>query len=309
MSRTTRYSGALGKSLGGTYKAVKPLSGFQHRLQSHHLHSTHYHYWSITSSLRIIPRGIDDDVETPLYPPQTTKDLETIQQRRDFSRTMTSSIDMKTNKNVIKATFQPQLLEGKGVLDAFDRDAPWARTFHLNERNLIWHDGFKQRLYSKIAAEELSISEQDLEMYLERLAILMPDASDKMRNMNLDTLSHLIESIDALPYKLMMLKRVFPGANASLLAIRTPELVLSDRIHEEDLQAIADELNQMFPRLQVDKLVEENPSMLDILGLKNALKEAKQIMPHLDIQHAMGNDPQLILGFQRGNAMISGGFD
>ena len=216
------------------------------------------------------------DDENPLYPPQTAEDLEKLQQRQDFSRTMTSSVDMKTKERVIKATFQPQLLEGKSVLDAFDRDAPWARTFHLNERNLVWHDGLKNRLYSKIAAEELSISEEELEVYLDRLGILMPDASDKMRNMNLDTLSLLIRTIDQLPYKLMMLKKVFPGANASLLAIRTPALVLSDAMQEEDLQAIADELNTMFPRLQVDKLVEENPSMLDIQGLKNALQEAKQ---------------------------------
>lgn len=245
----------------------------------------------------------------PLYPPQTAKDLEEFQKRQDFSRTITSSRDMNTNESVIKATFQPQLLEGKSILDAFDRDAPWARTFHLNERNLVWHDGLKQRLFNKIAAEELSITEKELEMYLERLEILMPDAAEKMKNMNLDTLSLLIHNIDQLPYRLMMLKRVFPGANASLLAIRTPALVLAKGLEEDDLQSIADELNMMFPRLQIDKLVEENPSMLDINGLKNALKEAKEIMPTLDIQHAMGNDPQIILGFQRGNDMIPGGFD
>lgn len=247
--------------------------------------------------------------EKPLYPPQTPEDLETFQQRQDFSRTMTSSVDMKTKENVIKATFQPQLLEGKQVLDAFDRDAPWARTFHLNERNLVWHDGLKQRLYTKIAAEELCIREDELEQYLDMLGVLLPGASDKLRNMNIDTLSLLIRAIDRLPYRLMMLKRVFPEANASLVAIRTPELVLSEEMREEDLQAIADELHEMFPRLQVDKLVEENPSMLDIQGLKNALKEAKQIMPHIDIQHAMGSDPQLIFGLQRGSDMISGGFD
>ena len=66
-----------------------------------------------------------------------------------------------------KATFQPQLLDGKTVLVDFD-NAPWARTFHLNERNLVWHDDMKRRLYSKVASEEMSMSEEELEKYLEK---------------------------------------------------------------------------------------------------------------------------------------------
>lgn len=229
-----------------------------------------------------------------------------IKREEDLSRTITSSIDTKTGEFVTKATFQPQLLDGKTVLVDFD-NAPWARTFHLNERNLVWHDDMKRRLYNKVASEEMSMSEEELEKYLEKLEILLPDAKDKMRSMSVDTLSRLIGIIDELPYKLMMLKRVFPEANATLLAIRTPELVLG--VEEEMLCGIAEELRAMFPRLEVDRLVEENPSMLDIEGLKNAMDEAKRIMPNLDIQHAMGSDPQLILGFQRGSFMISGGYD
>lgn len=229
-----------------------------------------------------------------------------IKREEDLSRTITSSIDTKTGEFVTKATFQPQLLDGKTVLDDFD-NAPWVRTFHLNERNLVWHDDMKRRLYNKVASEELSMGEEELEEYLQRLEILMPDARDKMRSMSIDTLSRLIGTIDELPYKLMMLKRVFPNANATLLAIRTPELVLG--VEEETLCGIAEELRAMFPRLEVDKLIEENPSMLDIEGLKNAMEEAKRIMPSLDIEHAMGSDPQLILGFQRGSFMISGGYD
>jgi len=244
-----------------------------------------------------------------LYPPQTKEDVEYFQNSKDYSRTMTSSIHMDTKKPVIKATFQPQLLQNTSVLEGFDKKAPWARTFHLNERNLVWHEDFKKRLYNKIAAEELGLSESDLESYLERLYVLMPDAADKMANMSLSTLSEFIKCIDILPYKLMILKRVFPGANASLLAIRTPDLVLHDTYSEERIEMIATELQRMFPRLNIDALVEENPSMLDIEGLKHAMEEAKIIMPTIDIEHAMGSDPQLILGFQRGSNMISGGFD
>lgn len=244
-----------------------------------------------------------------LYPPQTKEDVEYFQSSKDYSRTMTSSIHMNTREPVVKATFQPQLLKGTLVLERFDKKAPWARTFHLNERNLVWHDDFKKRLYNKIAADELGLSESDLERYLERLYVLMPDAADKMANMSLSTLYEFIKCIDILPYKLMVLKRVFPGANASLLAIRSPHLVLNDEYSDERIEMIAAELQRMFPRLNIDALVEENPSMLDIEGLKSAMEEAKIIMPTIDIQHAMGSDPQLILGFQRGSNMISGGFD
>jgi hypothetical protein len=56
--------------------------------------------------------------------------------------------------------------------------------------------------------------------------------------------------------------------------------------------------------LPADRLVQENPAMLDVAGLKAAMAEAQRIMPHLDCERAMATDPQLIFGFQTGSQLI-----
>ncbi len=191
------------------------------------------------------------------------------------------------------------------------RDAPWSRTFHLNERNLVWTDDFKERLLKKVAAEELDVSQAELESRLLVLQTLMPDAAGKLANLNVSTLVLLVKNIEEIPMRLLVVKSVFPEANASLLAIRS-SWMLSRKCSldelEERLQRTAGDLRDLFPRLNVDKVVEENPEVLDVEALKEALDEAKS-MGVQDVESLMGRDPQSILGFQRGGRMISGGFD
>lgn len=204
-----------------------------------------------------------------------------------------------------KATFEQAFKAGfsqsGGVKDYFDK-APWDFGYQMSEKNLVWHDDLKERLYSRIVSEEMDLTEDELEGYLHRLRALLPDASEKLTHMPVKTLSRLIQSIDTIPERLMRLKMIFPKANASLLAIRNPELVLG--FDSDHLETIANELNDMFPSLEVDKIVEENPSMLDIEELRVAMAEAQRIMPQLDVQKAMGSDPQMILSFQRGTQLI-----
>eukprot|EP00204_Picochlorum_oklahomense_P004472 CAMPEP_0118804594 /NCGR_PEP_ID=MMETSP1161-20130426/23414_1 /TAXON_ID=249345 /ORGANISM="Picochlorum oklahomensis, Strain CCMP2329" /LENGTH=288 /DNA_ID=CAMNT_0006733371 /DNA_START=1 /DNA_END=867 /DNA_ORIENTATION=+ len=202
-----------------------------------------------------------------------------------------------------KATFEQAFKSGihGGVQDYIDK-APWDFGYQMSEKNLVWHDDLKERLYSRVVSEEMDLTEEELEGYLHRLRALLPDASEKLIHMPVKILGRLIQSIDTIPERLMRLKMIFPKANASLLAIRNPELVLG--FDPDHLETIANELNDMFPNLEVDKIVEENPSMLDIEELKVAMAEAQRIMPQMDVQKAMGSDPQLILSFQRGTQLI-----
>ena len=244
------------------------------------------------------------------FPPGSPEQLDALQQNQDFSRTSTSSISTLDNRsNVIKATFQPQLLSEE--MQRSYREAPWSRTFHLNERNLVWSDEFKERLLTRIAAEELNLSQTEMESRLLVLQTLMPDAVGKLANMHVSTLVLLVENIDEIPIRLLVVKSVFPEANASLLAIRS-SWMLSRKYSMEELEQrlrrTADDLRELFPRLHVDKVVEENPEVLDVGALKEAIEEAKK-MGVTDVESLMGRDPQAILGFQRGGRMISGGFD
>lgn len=180
--------------------------------------------------------------------------------------------------------------------------APWEFGYQMSEKNLAWNDGLKSRLLARVAADKLHITDEDMELRLQQLRALLPDITNKLSGMRPAIIVGLLQDINELPSRLMGLKAVFPGANVSKMAVREPALVLGFDI--QHLEEVAKNLQEMLPGLDVDRLVEENPSMLDIEELRAAMAEAKRIMPSLDIVKAMGTDPGVILSFQRGSQLI-----
>ena len=180
--------------------------------------------------------------------------------------------------------------------------APWEFGYQMSEKNLAWNDGLKSRLLARVAADKLHITDEDMELRLQQLRALLPDITNKLSGMRPAIIVGLLQDINELPSRLMGLKAVFPGANVSKMAVREPALVLGFDI--QHLEEVAKNLQEMLPGLDVDRLVEENPSMLDIEERRAAMAEAKRIMPSLDIVKAMGTDPGVILSFQRGSQLI-----
>lgn len=180
--------------------------------------------------------------------------------------------------------------------------APWEFGYQMSEKNLVWNEGLKSRLLSRVAADKLHISNEEMEFRLQQLQALLPDIIDKLSGMRPAIIVGLLRDIDVLPSRLMGLKAIFPRANVSKMAVREPALVLGFDL--EHLEGVAKSLEEMLPGLDVDRLVEDNPSMLDIEELQAAMAEAKRIMPSLDIVKAMGSDPGVILSFQRGSQLI-----
>lgn len=205
-----------------------------------------------------------------------------------------------------KATFE-QAFKNKQINDdtvgsgATHILAPWELGYQMSEKNLAWNDDLKSRLLARVASERLGLTDEQLEHRLQLLNSLLPEIRNKL-GMPANTLVQLLSDIDHLPERLMNLKATFPGANISKLAIRAPDLVLG--FDTEHLQKIATILRELLPNVDVDKLVEENPSVLDVEEFQAAMQEAKRIMPKLDLQMAMQVDPQLILSFQRGSQLI-----
>ena len=128
-------------------------------------------------------------------------------------------------------------------------------------------------------------------MKIEALCVLLPEIVTKLPGMHINTVIRLLGCIDSLPQQLMDLKDTFPSANVSKLVMRAPELVLG--MDSELLRIIASQLEEMLPTLDVGRLVEENPLMLDVEEFRLAMAETQRIMPSLDIQKAMGSDPQV----------------
>lgn len=181
--------------------------------------------------------------------------------------------------------------------------APWALSYQMSERySLLWNDDLKARMLKRVAANELGIPDDELEGRLQQVQVLLPEIRQKLGSMRPQLVARLAAEVENLPGRLLQLKLMFPRANAGLLAMRQPELVLG--LDLALVEAAAAELRGMFPKLDIDRLVEENPSMLDVEGLLAAMEEAARIMPQLNVQEAMATDPQLIFSFQRGSALI-----
>lgn len=201
-----------------------------------------------------------------------------------------------------KATFEQAFKSGIPTKSADTPPAPWEFGYQMSEKNLVWNDDLKSRLLSRVAAEKLNLTEDELGSRLEQLQALLPDIKSKLPSMSPSTVIGLVQHVGALPQNLMALKAIFPGANASRLAVRNPQLVLG--FDSDHLDALAAQLREMLPSVDVDKLLEENPSILDVEELRVAMAEAARIMPKLDVMSAMRTDPQLILSFQRGSQLI-----
>lgn len=103
----------------------------------------------------------------------------------------------------------------------------------------------------RVAAGELGVADEELEARLERVLLLLPDLRSKLASMRVQVLARLAADVEVLPPRLLRLKHIFPGCNASLLAMRQPELVLG--LDLDRIEAAAQELRAMLPTLDVGK--------------------------------------------------------
>ena len=56
--------------------------------------------------------------------------------------------------------------------------------------------------------------------------------------------------------------------------------------------------------MSMSRLVEEHPSPLDIATFQEAVREAKRIMPDLDVANVLNTNPSMIFSFQKGSNLI-----
>lgn len=160
--------------------------------------------------------------------------------------------------------------------------APWALGYQMAEKYSLWDDELKVRLLKvgcslplcvpcnpclvatkptaanlhppslqRVAADELDVPDAELEARLERVLLLLPDLRSKLASMRVQVLARLAADVELLPARLLRLKGIFPGCNASLLAMRQPELVLGFDLGR--VEGAAQELRAMLPNLDVGK--------------------------------------------------------
>jgi hypothetical protein len=180
--------------------------------------------------------------------------------------------------------------------------APWSVGWQVNERNIMWSDDLKTRLVKRVASQELHITEEELEQRLQQVFNLLPDLADRLVKADPKRVAALASSTDLIAARLLRLREIFPKANASALVGNRLSLLLDDDL--EEVAAAAVRLKELLPNITVDKFVEYYPQVLDLDDFELALKDAKRLMPKMDVAHTLRTNPEMVLSFQKGKNLI-----
>lgn len=180
--------------------------------------------------------------------------------------------------------------------------APWNVGWQMNERNLVWSSDLKLRLIKVTAAEQLGVTEGELELRLEELANLLPDFADRLSSAPAKLVARLLASLNEVASRILRFRTLFPEANVSRMMNIRLSLILDDDM--DDIVNAAARLHELLPELNIDRLVETYPQILDIETFEVGLEDAKRLLPGKDIQQLMKTDPQLIISCMKGKYMI-----
>eukprot|EP00892_Ulva_mutabilis_P006787 jgi/Ulvmu1/4480/UM002_0205.1 len=179
--------------------------------------------------------------------------------------------------------------------------APWSMGWQTNERNIMWNDDLKIRLIKKIVAQKTELSNAELERRLQTLVILLPDICARLPSMKPAILSRLLIERQAVAERLLALKQIFPGADCSKMLAKELGL-LSETI--DSLEQRAADLREFLPAADIDKLVQDNPSILSVDTFMAAVQDARRLMPGIHIESLMMSQPDFVLSLQKGTDMI-----
>ena len=134
--------------------------------------------------------------------------------------------------------------------------------------------------------------------------MLLPPLQHKLSVIKPALLARLCADPPSVAAALLHLKTVFPEANAATMALRYPALVVGD-VRMDDVERSAATLRALLPNTRVDALVEEHPdTMLDVEGLEDAMHRAQEVLPDVDVERMLANDPSAVFSFQRGRRLI-----
>ncbi|DBB06310.1 TPA: hypothetical protein ACH3X1_011882 [Trebouxia sp. C0004] len=206
-------------------------------------------------------------------------------------------------KSTIEEGFSPDTKGSLNTAASGGRQPPWEISWQTNESSMEWNDDIKQRLLTRVTAEKLNITEEAMSQKLRELQRLLPNLLQKMAGMGPDLLAQLSADPPQLAEKLLQLKIIFPEADTSRMVSNQISLVLKADLQK--VAAAAEELRSILPNVNVDRLVQDNPVVLDVAAFQKTMQHARQIMgPDLDIIDSLKRRPEMIFQFQQGKDII-----
>ncbi|GAB4816514.1 hypothetical protein N2152v2_003560 [Parachlorella kessleri] len=102
---------------------------------------------------------------------------------------------------------------------------------------------------------------------------------------------------------LLEMKRLFPAADAARIGAQEPFIVLYGS--PSTLRRAAAQLLELLPRVDLDRAVESEPSLLNIRALKQAVTNLQRYQPHIktseDVQKTLEYNPRWFMRYQWGD--------
>eukprot|EP00775_Hariotina_reticulata_P008155 gene8155-8348_t len=193
--------------------------------------------------------------------------------------------------------------------------------------------GSRQRLVILAAAQQLSISPEDMEMRLQELVTLLPDLSSMLPALHPRTLANLAADTPGVAQKLIRLRLLFPVADLAQMISRRPTLLLEEEFQQieparvklllrlapnpgspADAAAVASPpANVLGTRMTapstsassttsadagraslLDGLVSRQPLLL-VENVDQLLDELERLLPAVDVMSAVLHDPDIIV--------------
>jgi len=204
--------------------------------------------------------------------------------------------------------------------------APWRIGWQMSERNLVWNDDLKLRLIKRVAAQQLKISEEELERRPELLVPLLPRSlAPLLSRASADTCVRLADNASVVAARLLRLKALFPKADVEAMVGARLSLLLDDDLDDvAAARARLDEHVLLGPtRVCVDRFVEAFPVVLSARGVEfeRAVEDAFRLLPSLQrfadrggvrdpqgadaLAQLLRNDPDKVISLMKGSCLIT----
>jgi len=183
---------------------------------------------------------------------------------------------------------------------------PWSIGFQMSERYLTWTEDLRGSIVVDFVARELGLSRSQVEERMAQLAVLVPDLSTKFPIMKADLLARLCGDLDAVARRVVELKAAVPGADVGVFVANRPGVLVESVEVVETMRERAEVMRRVFPKVNVDAMLADFPTLLDIEDITAAKEDlaSKFGVALEDVDALIGRDPNWLQLTQRGAALI-----
>ncbi|CAD7696886.1 unnamed protein product [Ostreobium quekettii] len=197
--------------------------------------------------------------------------------------------------------------DGGGSMSPSASSAPWMLMGRVvGEASVpLGNDGV-MALRLRDARAKLGLSEEGLAGRIEALLNLIPDLQSRVERLPQDILCGLLQDLEGTASKMVILTRLLPDANISLIVAQCPHLLF-----DSTFKGLPDQLDRLQTCLSLDKvsmgsMLEQNPRLL-LCDVEAVMEDLVRLMPNHDPAQVLQQNPSMLFAAERGPAALGPG--